>query len=230
MFHDLLRAVLDLGNAALQSESAACDALARVRFPNGVRCPKCRAACDRVDARVTCRGGERHSFTLLIGTPLATKTRPRVRPLLLAIRAFAISARSISTRELARDVNMPHATLWRHLLTLRAILPPAPNVKSPCATPPTRLSRDARIGAAFDPAKRTLAGARVAVQAARTWLNGTFHGVKANWLSLYLRELAARWAYGAPLVAGALLELLIDGGAALVFREVRAFAARLQDA
>jgi hypothetical protein len=226
MLATLLQQILNLGGAALQSEAAACDALVALRFPDGITCSVCGAACDREHAHVVCRGPSSHRFTILKGTPLETKRKPRIQALLIAIRAFATSNRSISARELAAATNAPLATLWRHLLTLRAMLPPPPS-PTPASTDGERfaVTRAAAIEARFDPTKHTADGARVVIQAVRTWLNGTFHGVSLGWLSLYLRELSARRICGDTLVAGALLELLVSGGARLTFRVVRATAA-----
>jgi hypothetical protein len=123
----LIESILRLGSQEVASEEAACDALVALRFPGGVACP-CGASCTRRLAVVTC--ARKHRFTILVDTPFATKRRPRVRALFLAIRAFALSPRSVSAREIAREVNAPHATIWRHLLTLRALLVLPPVAKS----------------------------------------------------------------------------------------------------
>jgi hypothetical protein len=229
----LIQRILRLGAAQVASEDSACDALTALRFPNGIVCPRCGAPCDRTQARVVCRGREQHVFTVLIGTPFAQKTRPRIRALLLAIRAFASAHRSVSARELARDTNSNHVTLWRHLLTLRALMPKPPLVVTKLAAT-TRVAADAwvRVGARQAMKRETRRPApsgpmaRLVGESVRTWLNGTFHGVSAGWLSLYLREIAARWAYDALLVAGELLAGLAADGRPMSFRRVRDAAAQ----
>src|SRR5688572_32773430 len=102
---ELVQSILRLGSAALASEEAACDALVALRFPHGLVCPRCGSPCFRSNANVRC--ARKHRFTILVDTPFASKLRPRVRALFLAIRAFALSPRSVSARGPARDVDLP---------------------------------------------------------------------------------------------------------------------------
>src|SRR5687767_6237288 len=119
---DLIASILRLGSVDLATEEAACAALVRLRFPNGVaKLCRCGARCTRTLAHVECADG--HRFTILVDTPFATKRRPSIRALFLAIRAFTLSPRSVSALEIARDVGGSHSTIWRHLHTLRALLP-----------------------------------------------------------------------------------------------------------
>jgi hypothetical protein len=231
--HNFIDGILRLGASSLASEDAACDALVRVRFPNGIRCPRCQSECTRLRAHVVCNNNQLHTFTILYGTPFHTKTRPRVQALLLAIQAFASSHRSISARELARRVDMPHVTLWRHLHTLRALM----------QVPPLRLTRLAEPNKVMrrtwirTGARTTMRRARrrpprrgnivrIVGQSVRTWLNGTFHGVSPQWLSFYLREICARWAWDARVVVERFMYALICGGRRLIFRVVRERALR----
>jgi AcrR family transcriptional regulator len=152
----LVESILRLGSRDVESEEAACAALVALRFPRGIACT-CGASCTRLLAIVTFTRG--HSFTILIDTPFATKRRPRVRALFLAIRAFALSPRSVSAREIAREVGAPPATVWRHLLTLRALLP------SPVATAPSDVAV-AQLCGRHTNAQRAWVrtGARVAIE------------------------------------------------------------------
>jgi transposase-like protein len=195
----LIDAVLAVSSHALDSEAAACDLLWSLRWPTGdYRCPECGTAeCTRELAYVTCK--QQHEHTILTGTPLGSLRRPRVRAIFLAIRAMARSHRSVSARELARDVGMPHNTLWRHMMRLRVMMPPQP----PLTTPTGDRTATPR--------------ARVLVETVRTWVNGTFHGVASVWLPRYLQELAARWCCGAKAIAEALVEQLVRGGRELWF-------------
>jgi hypothetical protein len=225
----LVESILRLGSRDVESEEAACDALVALRFPGGVACP-CGASCTRHLASVTC--GRGHSFTILVDTPFATKRRPRVRALFLAIRAFALSPRSVSAREIAREVGAPQATIWRHLLTLRALLPP------PVARPRSD-SGVTQLCGRHTPAQRAWVrtGTRVAVQreldevkggregrllseSIRTTLNGTFHGVSARWLTAYLDEALARWRIREE-VCGWLVARIIGVEGALTFSAVQ---------
>src|SRR5688572_3777229 len=121
----LIDAVLAADSRAFDSEAAACDLLWSLRWPNGgFRCPEADCgseACTRSLAHMVCDEG--HESTILIGTPLGSLRRPRIRAIFLAIRAMARSHRSVSARELARDVGMPHNTLWRHMMRLRMMMP-----------------------------------------------------------------------------------------------------------
>jgi hypothetical protein len=225
----LVESILRLGSRDLESEEAACAALVALRFPRGIAC-SCGASCTRRLAIVTC--GRGHSFTILVDTPFATKRRPRVRALFLAIRAFALSPRSVSAREIAREVCAPHATIWRHLLTLRALLPP-PIARAPSNVAATQLC--GRHTTAQRASVRT--GSRVAVErgtddvtggregrllaeSIRTTLNGTFHGVSARWLAAYLDEALARWRIRDE-VCTWLVARIVDVEHALTFRAVR---------
>ena len=232
--NELIESILRLGSRDVASEEAACDAFVALRFPKGVACP-CGAPCTRDLAIVTC--SRRHTFTILVDTPFASKRRPRVRALFLAIRAFAVSPRSVSAREIARDVNAPHATIWRHLLTLRALLPP-PVAKPPddvaavqlCGRHSKAKPAWVRVGVPFamtrelvEPTSST--EGRMLAESIRTRLNGTFHGVTARWLPAYLDEALARWRSGVG-VAAWLVEHLLDVGRPLTFRAVRRHFAR----
>src|SRR5438552_4047437 len=99
---ELIRVVLALGGAELADEAAACDFFVRARWPNGLRCPHCDAACTRDGAHAICAGTGRHAFTVFVNTALHWKRKPNVRAMILAVRAMALSHRSISARELAR--------------------------------------------------------------------------------------------------------------------------------
>lgn len=234
---ELINAILRLGSAALATEEAACGALVEIRFPDGITC-RCGSVCTRTGARVRCAHG--HRFTILVDTPFGSKTAPRVRALFLAIRAFALSSRSISARELARDVGAPASTIWRHLLTLRALMPrphaepiaDAASVQlcgrrttaSPAwvrATIPSALAR-----ARTAPPRVTNNIERLIGESVRTFVNGTFHGVSARWLSAYLEEARTRWRYGDGFTAACLVERLCATTSSLTFQDVRAhFAA-----
>ena len=235
--NELVASILSLGSEQMATEDAACAALVAVRFPGGLACP-CGASCTRNLAVVTCARG--HSFTIFVDTPFATKRRPRARALFLAIRAFALSARSISAREIAREVGAPHATIWRHLLTLRALLQPP--IAQPAhdvaavqlcgrhtAAEPAWVRADARVAIARVDLARDVDGTasgksgsagRMLAESVRTMLNGTFHGVAARWLQAYLDEVLARWRIGVD-VAAWLVQELVDIAHPLTFRVVR---------
>lgn len=227
--NDLIQSILRLGSGDVASEEAACDALVALRFPHGVACP-CGAPCTRDLAIVTC--ARHHVHTILVGTPFASKRRPRIRALFLAIRAFALAPRSVSAREIARDVGAPHATIWRHLLTLRALLMP------PIAHPTHDVAVVQVCGRRTNAKPAWVrAGARVAIvreldephggnggrmlgESVRTLVNGTFHGVTARWLPAYLDEALARWRIGSD-VAAWLMQQVVDVAEPLTFRAVR---------
>lgn len=214
VFRSLLASIRDLGSAALASEAAACEAVVALRFPRGISCA-CGGACTRELARVTCTRCAR-VFTVLVGTPLHTKRRPRIRALLLAIRAFALSTTSISARQLARDVDAPPNTIWRHLITLRALLP-AQACNGAHAVQVCGRSTDAEP--AWVHVDETIVAARE-----RALLTGTFRGVSARFLAAYLDEGRARaaCALGARgQLLPSLLAPLVSSGAALTFRAVR---------
>jgi hypothetical protein len=190
----LLRLLTTLGPAALATEADASRAVAAARWPSGViPCPVCGAPCDRNLANLRCSGRRRHSNTIFFGTPLGTKLKPNVRATLFAVRAMTTTARSVSAAELARAFGSSHATLWRHLHSLRAALP---RHDLPRKDATTR-------------------------RAVRSWLNGTFHGVDAGWLHRYLQEIAARWIHGASLLALA-LKRYVEGGRAITLAAARA--------
>jgi hypothetical protein len=240
----LVESILRLGSRDVESEEAACAALVALRFPRGIACA-CGASCSRDLAIVRC--GRGHSFTILVDTPFATKRRPRVRALFLAIRAFALSPRSVSAREIAREVSAPHATIWRHLLTLRALLPPpvarVPNdvaVALLCGRHTNAQRAWVRTGARVAierVAVERVAVERVAVErerddvkggregrllseSIRTTLNGTFHGVSARWLAAYLDEALARWRIREEVCAW-LVARIVGVEGALTFAAVR---------
>lgn len=227
---ELIQSILRLGAPALASEDAACAALVALRFPDGLVCPRCGSGCTRDDAKVTC--AQKHRFTILVGTPFASKLRPRVRALFLAIRAFALSPRSVSARELARDVDMPASTLWRHLQTLRSLLPPpqahptqaAASVQL-CGKRTRAFAASVRAGARTAIA-RTLddggggAMGRLVGESVRTLVNGTFRGVSARWLPAYLDETRTRWRVRARMVE-VLVERLLTASSPSTFDDVR---------
>jgi hypothetical protein len=227
--HNFIDSILRIGTTCLKSEDAACDALAKLRFPNGIRCPRCQSNCTRLRAQVIC--DRSHSFTILVGTPFETKKRPRVQALLLAIQAFCTSHRSISARELARIVNAPHVTIWRHMQTLRALMPVPPLLLTKLAEP-NKVMRHTWIRTGARTAMRRARRRpprrgniiRIVGQSVRTWLNGTFHGVSHLWLPFYLREICARWAWEPHVVAERFVYALVCGGARLTFRALRARA------
>lgn len=206
---DLLASIATLGSPCLASESAACDALARLRFPSGVACWRCGAPCTRVDARLTCTDNPKHRSTLLVATPFHTKTRPRIRALLLAIRALALSPAGVNVAALARDVAMPAPTLWRHVLTLRAMLPHSRRARG--ANKVELCHRTPRAAPAYVHVDDRIVGESI-----RTSLNGTHRGVRAGWLSCYLAEHFARWSASGPALIAALAAQLVHKDPACV--------------
>lgn len=230
---ELIASILHLGSSDLASEEAACAALVRLRFPEGIaKLCRCGARCVRSLAQVECEEG--HRFTILVDTPFGTKRRPSVRALFLAIRAFALSARSVSALEIAREVGAAHATTWRHLHTLRVLLPAAtavPTKNAACVQvcgrgSPSPRPAWARVGAAtamtreleLDPhALRN--GQRLLGENLRAVLNCTFRGVTAAWLRHYLDEARAHLCLGADLV-GTLIERIVEDRRPLPFRLV----------
>ena len=230
---DLIASILRLGSDDLATEEAACAALVRLRFPKGVaKLCRCGARCRRTLAHVECADG--HRFTILVDTPFATKRRPSIRALFLAIRAFALSPRSVSALEIARDVGAAHSTIWRHLHTLRALLPEATAVPTKTAASVQicgRRSKDAqpawaRVGAVTamtrelepDPDAPS-DGERPLGESIRLVLSCTFRGVTAAWLRHYLDEARARLCWRAEL-ASLLLERILMDSRPLTFRLV----------
>jgi hypothetical protein len=230
---DLIASILRLGSEDLASEEAACAALVRLRFPKGVaKLCRCGAKCVRTLAHVECTDG--HRFTILVDTPFATKRKPSIRALFLAIRAFALSPRSVSALEIARDVGAAHSTIWRLLHTLRALLPAAtavPTKSAACAQICGRRSKTAqpawaRVGAATamtgelepDPTAPSN-GERLLVENVRIVLNCTFRGVTAAWLRRYLDEARARLCEGTDL-ARTLVERIVTDRLPMPFRIV----------
>jgi hypothetical protein len=222
--NDLVASILRLGSDDLATEEAACAALVRLRFPNGIaKLCRCGATCVRSLAHVECSRG--HRFTILVDTPLATKRRPSIRALFLAIRAFALSPRSISALEIARDVGAAHSTIWRLIHTLRALLPAAtamPTKSAACVQLCGRRSGTARpawarVGAATamtrelepDPTAPS-DGERLLGENIRVVVNCTFRGVTALWLQRYLDEARARLCLRAELVLTLLERILMD--------------------
>jgi transposase-like protein len=187
--------VLPLNPAELATESAACDAFAAVRWPTGViLCPTCSRPCERNLAQLRCTRRRPHHFTIFVGTPLGTKLKPNVRATLLAIRAMTTTARSISARELAREVGMNHVTLWRHMQSIRASLLP---------------------DGTADPRPR------IVEQTIATWLNGTFHGISREWRHRYRQELGARWYMDAFMLVGVTCDSFQRGGEPITLRMAR---------
>jgi hypothetical protein len=231
--HDLIASILRLGSDDVATEEAACAALVRLRFPNGIaKLCRCGARCSRSLAHVECANG--HRFTILVDTPFAAKRKPSVRALFLAIRAFALSPRSVSALEIARDVSASHSTIWRHLHTLRALLPPAtalPTKTAACVQICGRRSENAqpawaRVGAVTAMTRELEAdpsapsnGERLLGENIRLVLNCTFRGVTALWLRHYLDEVRARLCWSADL-ALALLERILTDRSPLPFRLV----------
>jgi hypothetical protein len=222
--NDLVASILRLGSEDLASEEAACSALVRLRFPKGVsKLCRCGAKCVRTLAHVECADG--HRFTILVDTPFATKRRPNVRALFLAIRAFALSPRSVSALEIAREVQAAHSTIWRHLHTLRALLPPPsamPTKSAACVQMCGRRSENARpawarVGAVtamtreLEPDPNAPSdGERLLGENIRVVVNCTFRGVTALWLQRYLDEARARLCLRAELVLTLLQRILTD--------------------
>lgn len=235
MQRELLDAILRLGDASLATESAACDAFVRVRFPRGITCPRCRSTTVRTGAQVVCTRGRRpHRFTILFGTAFGTKLKPSLRALFIAARLFALSPRSIPARELARDLQLDHTTVWRHLHTLRALFPAKTAITTPLAASVQVCGRStaappawARVGATVAVArllrKPARAGRmqRMVAESLRTLCNGIFRGVSARWLRAYANEARSRWTCRSAL-ADLVVRPLIHGGRALTFRHVRA--------
>jgi hypothetical protein len=230
---DLIASILRLGSDELASEEAACAALVRLRFPRGVaKLCRCGARCARRLALVECADG--HRFTILVDTPFATKRRPSIRALFLAIRAFALSPRSVSALEIARDVGASHSTIWRHLHTLRALLPAATALPTKTAAVVQMCGRRskqarpawARVGAAtamtreLEPdANAPSDGERLLGENIRVVLTCTFRGVTASWLQRYLDEARARLCWRVDL-ASLLLQRILTDQSALPFRLV----------
>jgi hypothetical protein len=231
--NDLVASILRLGSEDLASEEAACAALVRLRFPKGVaKLCRCGAKCVRTLAHVECADG--HRFTILVDTPFATKRRPNVRALFLAIRAFALSPRSVSALEIAREVQGAHSTIWRHLHTLRALLPAPsamPTKSAACVQMCGRRSENARpawarVGAVtamtreLEPDPNAPSdGERLLGENIRVVVNCTFRGVTALWLQRYLDEARARLCLRAELVL-TLLERILTDRLPLPFRVV----------
>lgn len=229
----LIDVLLSAGHPAMSSEEAACDLVVAARWGSGdIPCPKCGRTCIRSLARITCPN--EHVFTIFVGTPLGSLRRPRAHAILRAASAMTKAHRSASARELARDLGVPHVTLWRHMMRLRKMMPRAPSRVTPRAAVVAICGRRSRAApaSAVVGARHTMRVARGSASAAawprllgesvRTWLNGTFHGVTAQWLHRYLQEVTARWAYDALHLAERVARWLTRGGAPLFFeRHVR---------
>jgi hypothetical protein len=189
----------------LATEDSAIALVIRHRWPQGPRCLRCNAPADVICCCLRCRRCGR-IVTIFAGTPLGHLRRPRVRALLLAMRAIAVDKRGIAARALARVEDVPHVTLWRHIHILRDMLavgldpaPPAALVQV-CGRRGTAMpgavvvARDRafalRATARSTGARRS--PVRLVGETVRTWLNGTFHGVSRNWLSRYVLEATVR--------------------------------------
>lgn len=193
--YSLLHLVGPLGAPQLATEAAACDAFVAVRWPTGIiSCPHCGNPCERNLAHLRCTGVRRHKATIFFGTPLGTKLKPNVRATLLALRAMTTTPRSISARELAREVGMNHVTLWRHMHSLRASLLP---------------------NGIAHPTKR------VVEQTIATWLNGTFHGISRAWQHRYRQEIGARWYLDATTLLMLIGDAFLFGARAITLKMAR---------
>lgn len=209
---DLLRSLLRVAPSELVDDASAARAIVQIRWPQGPACAKCRGAAALHANALVCennRCGARSS--IFVGTSLGSLRRPRPRALLLALRAMATDARGISARALARSVNVPHVTIWRHIHRLRALLPGATATSSPVAFVAVCGRRREDISPASVGVRRGVAGFsfvhaghgcastnssyRIVGEGVRTWLNGTFHGVTARYLPWYLHEATARSAH-----------------------------------
>jgi hypothetical protein len=223
----LVNSVLELGSRDLESEEAAIATIVKLRWPSGVFCRRCGAACIQDGVHFKCRRRRcGPSFTVFVDTALGALRRPRVRAILLALRAMATSKRGISAMELARETGTPHVSLWRHMHLLRRLLPERylvkPGPRRAIQVCGRRAPKD--WVAEFPPLRPVPASLRVVRdacgfqilwdadlghdkpggregllvgQTVRTWLNGTFHGVRWNYLSEYATEISARLAFSA---------------------------------
>jgi hypothetical protein len=226
--NDLIQAINRFGAPELASEEAACNAIVAARFPYGITCPRCGSSCIRTLAKVQCtRRKDPHHFTILVGTPFEKKRGICIRALFVAIRAFSKTHRSISARELANELHINHVTLWRHLHTLRAMMP-MPDASPINGAAVIPLSDDYGVRAGATCALRRVLLYKIegghycerVGHSVRTWINGTFHGVSFKWLSLYLREISARWTYREDNIV-TLLNQLIRGGSRMSFNDAR---------
>jgi transposase-like protein len=203
-----LQALLDILLRAvpveLVDEEAAIELVVHARWPQGRCCPACGQACTRNGIWLAC--GCDDEVTIFIGTPLGSLRAPSVLGILLALRAMAIDHRGIGARPLARLLDIPHVTLWRHIHRLRRLLPPVPSPRLldiatsdvlVCGRKALRLAT-VRVGAVGFralpdiPPRLGRTSRRLVAESLRTWLNGTFHGVTARYLPRYVHEAMCR--------------------------------------
>jgi hypothetical protein len=139
------------------------------------------------------------------------------------MREMTLSARSISARELARQLEISHVSLWRHMHVLRSMLPDYRHRLTPLAPTVQVTGRSTRVWkrhvaigtvTAVDCRDRAQRGdpaqTRIVGESIRTWINGTFHGVSPKWLPFYLREYWSRWMADNDSIARRLLYFLVD--------------------
>ena len=205
--NELIEAILRFQAPQLLSERNAIRLVVRARWPLGLRCPTCGRRCARERVRLICERGCGRA-TIFAGTPLQDLRRPCVRALLLALRAFAVTRRGLSARELSREVGAPRMTIWRHMHLLRTLLPRAPVAPTETAAAVELCHRTRRqprgfaivgarncVRASLRPSRWPGDWPRLIAESVRTWLSGTHHGVTTRWLPFYLREAEARYAY-----------------------------------
>ena len=217
--NELIDVLLRPGHPVFDDEEAAIAWVVRIRWGR-LRCYYClHPEVTREHVLVRCTMCTER-FSIFAGSPLGSLRRPCVRALFAWLHAAATGAGSVSARALARAAGVPHNTLWRHIHRLRALLPsergvvaatPEPGCVQVCGTT-SRQTLPAwvlvvpggfsAVTTRHHPGPQDL---RLRGESVRTWLNGTFHGVRAWKLPLYLREWAARHRHSPPAFLTAIL-------------------------
>ena len=113
----------------LHNEQACKDHLEKVRWPDGVTCPKCG---DKRISRIKTRGiyecNNKHQFSVKSGTIFHDSHLP-LRTWFLAIHRISESKKGVSANQLSRELGVAYPTAWhmchriREPLTMLATLP-----------------------------------------------------------------------------------------------------------
>lgn len=232
----LIDAIKTMDPTVFATEESACAAIVAIRFPDGICCPRCSSACVRTTAQVTClRRRKPHRFTILTGTPFGTKLKPRIRAILMGLKEMLLGT-GVFARALAREIDMPANTAWRHLHTLRMTLPmkveqtrPPGNSPAPATLVESESPAWAHVGFAAKvevtrvKAERAPTGTCVLYRNVGGAVSISLYDrmrVTAQWLHRYAQEISSRADYGeGERLQEAVARLL--SGPSLIFRIVR---------
>lgn len=101
------------------TEQHCAEFIAKIRWPNGPRCPKCghHSISWRKDTRLNCVKCH-HNFSVRVGT-MFEGSNPPLRKWFAAIWLFANSKKGISSMQLHRDLGVTQTTAWKILKKIR---------------------------------------------------------------------------------------------------------------